>query len=221
MIHLKILYNTDTISTCFQQHKSPLSDFLTITVMLFGGVLAGGGSKVTSKFLFFFISGSVMHYPRNAFAIDNSIAVITPLIGNPTIGQTRGFSDVSNSLYFPSASIYNSVSNLTTVGRAETQQVVQLLNIHLFRIKKKLTGKMTKIRFPSSPIAVDIFEMSNSIRNFSNQKYLLPFLLYYFGGKGWNWRAGDRLLVTCYQFFNTLLLRKLASVTRRVLKMGK
>lgn len=77
-----------------------------------------------------------MHYPKNAFAIDNSVAVITPLIGNPAIGQTRGFSDVSNSHYFPSASIYNSVSNLTTVGRAESQQIVQLLNIPLFRIKE-------------------------------------------------------------------------------------
>ncbi|XP_046647145.1 zinc metalloproteinase nas-13-like isoform X1 [Daphnia pulicaria] len=52
--------------------------------------------------------GSVMHYPRNAFAIDNNIAVITPLIGNPTIGQTTGFSDLDvqklNKLYSCSTS---------------------------------------------------------------------------------------------------------------------
>ncbi|EFX86899.1 hypothetical protein DAPPUDRAFT_221724 [Daphnia pulex] len=52
--------------------------------------------------------GSVMHYPKNAFAIDNNIAVITPLIGNPTIGQRTGFSDLDvqklNKLYSCSTS---------------------------------------------------------------------------------------------------------------------
>lgn len=123
-----------------------------------------------------------MHYPKNAFAIDNNIAVITPLIGNPTIGQRTRFSDVSNSHHFLSASIYNSVSNLTTVGRAETQQVVQLLNIHLFRIKKKEIDRQNEknsISFVACCFRhFAIFEMSNSIRNFSNQKYLLPFFCF-------------------------------------------
>ncbi|KAI9559337.1 hypothetical protein GHT06_016126 [Daphnia sinensis] len=47
--------------------------------------------------------GSVMHYPRGAFAIDSSVDVITPLIGTPTIGQRTGFSSLDlqklNALY--------------------------------------------------------------------------------------------------------------------------
>ncbi|KAK4010241.1 hypothetical protein OUZ56_019391 [Daphnia magna] len=47
--------------------------------------------------------GSVMHYPKGAFAIDNTIDVITPLIGTPTIGQRAGFSSLDlqklNALY--------------------------------------------------------------------------------------------------------------------------
>jgi hypothetical protein len=35
-----------------------------------------------------------MHYNKFAFAIDNTIATITPLIGNPTLGQRVGFSSV-------------------------------------------------------------------------------------------------------------------------------
>ncbi|KAI9559341.1 hypothetical protein GHT06_016130 [Daphnia sinensis] len=49
--------------------------------------------------------GSVMHYPKGAFAIDNSVDVITPLIGTPTIGQRVGFSSLDlqklNALYCP------------------------------------------------------------------------------------------------------------------------
>jgi len=47
--------------------------------------------------------GSVMHYPKYAFAIDSTIPTITPLIGNPTIGQRAGFSSLDlqklNTLY--------------------------------------------------------------------------------------------------------------------------
>nr|CAH0101541.1 unnamed protein product [Daphnia galeata] len=52
--------------------------------------------------------GSVMHYPKTAFAIDRNIDVITPLIGNPTLGQRTGFSDLDvqklNKLYSCSGS---------------------------------------------------------------------------------------------------------------------
>ncbi|XP_057368839.1 astacin-like [Daphnia carinata] len=47
--------------------------------------------------------GSVMHYPRGAFAINTSIPVITPLIGTPTLGQRVAFSSLDlqklNALY--------------------------------------------------------------------------------------------------------------------------
>lgn len=47
--------------------------------------------------------GSVMHYPRGAFAINTSIPVITPLIGTPTLGQRVGFTSLDlqklNALY--------------------------------------------------------------------------------------------------------------------------
>ncbi|XP_057379761.1 hatching enzyme 1.2-like isoform X1 [Daphnia carinata] len=47
--------------------------------------------------------GSVMHYPKGAFAIDPSIPVITALIGTPVIGQRAGFSTLDvqklNKLY--------------------------------------------------------------------------------------------------------------------------
>ncbi|XP_046647149.1 zinc metalloproteinase nas-13-like [Daphnia pulicaria] len=36
--------------------------------------------------------GSVMHYPKNAFAMNPSVPVIKALIGNPTIGQRSAFS---------------------------------------------------------------------------------------------------------------------------------
>ena len=42
----------------------------------------------------FFLSGSVMHYPKGAFGIDPSVPVITALIGNPVIGQKAAFSEV-------------------------------------------------------------------------------------------------------------------------------
>ncbi|XP_032781961.2 hatching enzyme 1.2 [Daphnia magna] len=47
--------------------------------------------------------GSVMHYPRGAFAIDSNVPVITALIGTPVIGQRAGFSTLDvqklNKLY--------------------------------------------------------------------------------------------------------------------------
>lgn len=54
--------------------------------------------RVTKKLGTYLISiiGSVMHYPKGAFAIDSTIAVITPLIGTPIIGQRGGFSTVSH-----------------------------------------------------------------------------------------------------------------------------
>uniref|UniRef100_A0A0N8CA37 Metalloendopeptidase n=1 Tax=Daphnia magna TaxID=35525 RepID=A0A0N8CA37_9CRUS len=47
--------------------------------------------------------GSVMHYPRGAFAIDRNVPVITALIGTPVLGQRAGFSTLDvqklNKLY--------------------------------------------------------------------------------------------------------------------------
>jgi hypothetical protein len=40
------------------------------------------------------LSGSVMHYPKGAFAINPSIPVIKALKGNPAIGQRAAFSAV-------------------------------------------------------------------------------------------------------------------------------
>ena len=86
--------------------------------------------------------GSVMHYPKDAFAIDYSIDVITPLIGKPNIGQRTGFSDVITYFCFiiglflnceMALMLYYNVIDVfccmltTTVGRAESQQVIQLL----------------------------------------------------------------------------------------------
>lgn len=41
-----------------------------------------------------FFSGSVMHYPKGAFAVNPSIAVIKAKTGNPVLGQRSAFSAV-------------------------------------------------------------------------------------------------------------------------------
>lgn len=48
----------------------------------------------TKKVTFFAPSGSVMHYPAGAFAVDRRIPVIKALIGSPVLGQRKGFSTV-------------------------------------------------------------------------------------------------------------------------------
>ena len=50
--------------------------------------------KKNVKFRQYYYSGSVMHYPADAFAKNTSTPVIVPLRGKPIIGNRRHFSPV-------------------------------------------------------------------------------------------------------------------------------